>query len=159
MTALIDSGHVPQKNVPFNNFRTTDLRFTSQAFGREPNALPKLCNFLRSKKFGSPGRIRTSNISVDSRETNFIRTCRKALIRTVPILDYFRIARPSARNQCEPTNSRSSSASTRLVSSRASVDLGITKGILRSKVGRSRMRGSRFNAGPSERGRIRPVTR
>ena len=39
MTALVDAGHVRQKNYPFNNFRTTDLRFTSQAFGREPNAL------------------------------------------------------------------------------------------------------------------------
>jgi hypothetical protein len=34
MTALVDSGHIPQKNFPFNNFRSTDLRFTSQAFGR-----------------------------------------------------------------------------------------------------------------------------
>jgi hypothetical protein len=25
------------------------------AFGYEPNALPKLCNRLRSKRFGSPG--------------------------------------------------------------------------------------------------------
>ncbi len=37
MTALVDSGHAPQKNFPFNNLRTTDLRFKSQAFGREPN--------------------------------------------------------------------------------------------------------------------------
>jgi hypothetical protein len=32
-----------QKNFHFNNFRTTDLHFTYQAFGREPNA-PKRCN-------------------------------------------------------------------------------------------------------------------
>src|SRR5216683_2668955 len=76
MTALVDSGHVSRKNLPFDNLCTTDLRLTSQAFGREPNALPKLCNLLRSKSLGSPGRIRTSNISVNSRETNFIRTCR-----------------------------------------------------------------------------------
>jgi hypothetical protein len=38
MAALVDSGHVPEKNFPFTNFRTTDLRFASQAFGREPNA-------------------------------------------------------------------------------------------------------------------------
>jgi len=44
MTALVDTGHVPDKNFPFNDFRITDSRFTSQAFGREPNALPKLCN-------------------------------------------------------------------------------------------------------------------
>jgi hypothetical protein len=36
--------HVPDKNFPFNDFRITDLRFTSQAFGRKPNALPTLCN-------------------------------------------------------------------------------------------------------------------
>src|SRR6267142_4356245 len=28
----------------------------AKAFGREPNALPKLCNCLRAKSFGSPGR-------------------------------------------------------------------------------------------------------
>ena len=55
MTALVDSGHVSRKNVPFNNFRTTDLRFTSQAFGQEPNALPKFCKCLMKKNFGSPG--------------------------------------------------------------------------------------------------------
>jgi hypothetical protein len=38
MTALVGSGHVRQKNSPFNNFRTTDLRSVSQAFGCEPNA-------------------------------------------------------------------------------------------------------------------------
>jgi hypothetical protein len=37
MTAIVDSAHVHQKKFPFNNFRTTDLRFTSQAFGRKPN--------------------------------------------------------------------------------------------------------------------------
>jgi hypothetical protein len=66
MTALIDSGHVSRRNFPFNNFRTTDLRFTSQPFGPEPNALTELCNCLMLKRFGSPGRIRTSNISVNS---------------------------------------------------------------------------------------------
>ena len=55
MTVLIDSGCVPQKNFPFNNFRTIDLLFTSQAFGRKPNALLTLCNCLRVKGFGSPG--------------------------------------------------------------------------------------------------------
>ena len=42
MTALVHSGRVPQKNFRFNNIRTTGLHFRSQAFGREPNALPKL---------------------------------------------------------------------------------------------------------------------
>ena len=37
------------------------------AFGCEPNALPRLCICLIQKNFGSPGRIRTSNISVNSR--------------------------------------------------------------------------------------------
>jgi hypothetical protein len=46
MTGLVDSGHVLQKNFPFSNFRTIDLRFASQAFGREPNALPQLRNWL-----------------------------------------------------------------------------------------------------------------
>jgi hypothetical protein len=40
MTALADSGHVPQNNFPFNNFRSTDFTLHIQAFGREPNALP-----------------------------------------------------------------------------------------------------------------------
>jgi hypothetical protein len=40
MIALVGSGHIPQKNLPFNNFRTTDLRFTSEAFGQKPKALP-----------------------------------------------------------------------------------------------------------------------
>ena len=34
VTALVDSGHVSRKNVPFNNFRTIDLHFASRAFGR-----------------------------------------------------------------------------------------------------------------------------
>jgi hypothetical protein len=66
MTALVDCGYISRKKFPFNNFRASDLHFTSQAFGRKPNALPELSNFLRSKRFGSPGRIRTSNISVNS---------------------------------------------------------------------------------------------
>ncbi len=38
MTARFRSGDLVQKNFSFNNFRTSDLRFTSQPFGREPNA-------------------------------------------------------------------------------------------------------------------------
>ena len=49
VTALVDSGYVSRKNFPFNSFRTTDSPFTSQAFGREPNALLKLRNLLRTK--------------------------------------------------------------------------------------------------------------
>ena len=30
MTALADSGHVPQNNFPFNNFRSTDFTLTSK---------------------------------------------------------------------------------------------------------------------------------
>src|SRR5712664_1542979 len=67
MTAFVRLGEESLKNFPFNNFRTRNFTSHAQAFGREPNALPKLCNFLRSKRFGSPGRIRTSNISVNSR--------------------------------------------------------------------------------------------
>jgi hypothetical protein len=44
MTALVGSGHVHQKNFPFNNFHTAHLRLESQAFGRKPNALSTLCN-------------------------------------------------------------------------------------------------------------------
>ncbi len=33
-------------------------------------------NLLFLEKFGSPGEIRTSNPSVNSRTTNLIRTCR-----------------------------------------------------------------------------------
>jgi hypothetical protein len=66
MTALVDSGYISGKKFPFNNFRASDLHFTSQAFGPEPNALPQLRNCLIQKNFGSPGRIRTSNISVNS---------------------------------------------------------------------------------------------
>ena len=39
----------------------------AQEFGGEPNALPKFCNSLMQKNFGSPGKIRTCNPSVNSR--------------------------------------------------------------------------------------------
>jgi len=29
MTALVDTGRVPEKNFPFNDFRIADLRFTA----------------------------------------------------------------------------------------------------------------------------------
>ena len=66
MTAVLDSGVVVQKNLSFDNYRTTELQFISQAFGREPNALPKVRNCSMQRTFGSPERIRTSNISVNS---------------------------------------------------------------------------------------------
>src|SRR5271169_6763501 len=56
MTAFVDSGQLPQKNFPFSNFRATDLRFTSQAFGREPNALPKLCNCYAYSTIKAPDK-------------------------------------------------------------------------------------------------------
>ncbi len=56
MTALVDSGHVSRKNLPFDNFCTTDLRLTSQAFGREPNALPKLCNCYAYSTITAPDK-------------------------------------------------------------------------------------------------------
>src|SRR5258706_3163107 len=56
MTALVDSGHLSRKNLPFNNFCTTDLRLTSQAFGREPNALPELCNCYAYSTIKAPDK-------------------------------------------------------------------------------------------------------
>src|SRR5260370_39958190 len=56
MTALVDSGHLSRKNLPFNNFCTTDLRLTSQAFGREPNALPELCNCYAYSTITAPDK-------------------------------------------------------------------------------------------------------
>src|SRR6266404_9229318 len=56
MTALVDTGHVPDKNFSFNDFRITDLRFTCQAFGREPNALPKLCNCYAYSTIKAPDK-------------------------------------------------------------------------------------------------------
>ena len=67
MTAFVRPGEESLKNFPFNDFRTRNFTSHAQAFGREPNTLPKLCNCLIQKNFGSPGRIRTSNISVNSR--------------------------------------------------------------------------------------------
>src|SRR5712692_1865967 len=55
MTALVDTGHVPDKNFPFN-FHITDSRFTSQAFGRELNALPKLCNCYAYSTIKAPDK-------------------------------------------------------------------------------------------------------
>ena len=49
MTALVDSGYISRKKFPFNNFRASDLRLTSRAFGREPNALLKFCKCLMEK--------------------------------------------------------------------------------------------------------------
>jgi hypothetical protein len=77
MTALIDLDLLPRRAFLSTTFALPSFTSHAQAFGREPNALPKLCNLLRLKSFGSPGRIRTSNISVNSQETNFIRTCRR----------------------------------------------------------------------------------
>ena len=72
MTALVDLRWRFEKRFWFSNLRNGDFTSQAQAFGREPNALPKLCNCLIHKNFGSPGRIRTPNISVNSRTTNLI---------------------------------------------------------------------------------------
>ena len=66
-STLVDLGQASEKSSWFSNLRTVGFISHAQAFGREPNALPKLCNCLMQKNFGSPGRIRTSNISVNSR--------------------------------------------------------------------------------------------
>jgi hypothetical protein len=47
MTALVDSGYISRKKFPFNNFRASDLHFTSHAFGREPNARGLFYDLLR----------------------------------------------------------------------------------------------------------------
>jgi hypothetical protein len=49
MTGLLDSGHVPQKNFPLNKFRELNRQYMLKHFAREPNALPKLCNYLMPK--------------------------------------------------------------------------------------------------------------
>jgi hypothetical protein len=61
-----------QKKFPFNNLRTTEIRRAARAFGREPNALPKLLNCLIRKNFGSPGRV-TSLMQCLSRFEHFLR--------------------------------------------------------------------------------------
>ena len=67
MTAPVDFGPVVENGFPLNNFRTTIFSLHARAFGNEPNALPKLGNCLRTKNFGSPGKTRTCNPSVNSR--------------------------------------------------------------------------------------------
>jgi len=76
MAALVDLGQATEKTSWFSNLQTYHFTSHAQAFGREPNALPKLCNCLMEKIFGSLGKIRTSNISVNSLETNSITSCR-----------------------------------------------------------------------------------
>jgi len=49
---------------------TRDFRFTYPGFGRERMPYPNSVNCLTPKSFGSPGRIRTSHISGNSRTTD-----------------------------------------------------------------------------------------
>jgi len=84
MTALVDTGHVPDKNFSFNDFRITDLRFTCQAFGREPNALPKLCNCYAYSTIKAPDKGEVGGSS-PPRPTIQI-TSKYAVILTFPVI-------------------------------------------------------------------------
>ncbi len=53
MTVLVDSGHVPQKKLSLPQLPPQRFTFTSQAFGREPNALRVA---LAPGSFSTPGR-------------------------------------------------------------------------------------------------------
>jgi len=46
-----------RKELFVQQLRYADFTAHAQAFGWESNALPKLCNSLRSKRFGSTGRV------------------------------------------------------------------------------------------------------
>jgi hypothetical protein len=75
MTALVDSGYISRKKFPFNDFRATDLHFTSQAFGPEPNALPNTLWLLEPKKFWVPRKFESfprsaDSVAADSREAS-----------------------------------------------------------------------------------------
>ena len=63
LTAFVESGYVPRKNFPFNNFRTSDLDFISQAFGHEPNALPTICGYFQQNS-SLPNRNKTPKLSL-----------------------------------------------------------------------------------------------
>jgi hypothetical protein len=67
MTAPVEIGWIAENSQISAICGSFDFSWKTHAFVREPNALPKLCNLLKPKSFGSPGRIRTSNISVNSR--------------------------------------------------------------------------------------------
>ena len=45
-----------QKKFSFNNLRTTEIRRAARAFGREPNALPKLCNCYAYSTIKAPDK-------------------------------------------------------------------------------------------------------
>ena len=47
------TGHCGRKRGAFTTLSNTVV--AERPFGREPNALPTLCNLLRLKSFGSPG--------------------------------------------------------------------------------------------------------
>ena len=53
--------HFPEE-VSLNNFRASDLRLTSRAFGLEPNALPKLSNLLSSMIFAPRARFELATL-------------------------------------------------------------------------------------------------
>jgi len=55
MTAPLDLGYVLREGLSVQQFLCHPFTLPSRAFGREPNALPKLCNCLMPKSFGSPG--------------------------------------------------------------------------------------------------------
>jgi len=55
MTALVDLGGRFEQRFWFQQLAQRRFHSQAQAFGREPNALPKLCNCLIQKSFGSPG--------------------------------------------------------------------------------------------------------
>ncbi len=86
MTALVDTGHVPDKNFSFNDFRITDLRFTCQAFGREPNALPKLCNCYAYSTIKAPDKGEVGGSSPPRPTIQII--SKYAVIRTFPLSGY-----------------------------------------------------------------------
>jgi hypothetical protein len=56
MTALVDLGQATEEASWFSNLQTYHFTSHAQAFGREPNALPKLCNCLIQKDFWLPGK-------------------------------------------------------------------------------------------------------
>ena len=56
MTPLVDIGQVNERSSRFSNLRAAGFASHSQAFGPEPNALPKLCNCYAYSTIKAPDK-------------------------------------------------------------------------------------------------------
>src|SRR5215510_1639465 len=82
-----------EHSVPNRRLYPKSNSLTAKKFATTTHRTCKRCERIKclqtfvqmidDKGIGSPGRIRTSNISVNSRKTNLIRTCRSSRIEGI----------------------------------------------------------------------------